>query len=35
MTHPIIKTENYLLVVEAGIKEGERGLSIATTVYTA
>jgi len=34
MTHPIIKTDNYLLVVEAGIKEGERGLSINYAVYT-
>jgi len=34
MTHQIIKTDNYLLVVEAGIKEGERGLSINNAVYT-
>jgi hypothetical protein len=34
MTHPIIKTENYLLVVKSGIKEGETGLSINNAVYT-
>jgi hypothetical protein len=34
MTHPIIKTDNYLLVVKSGIKEGETGLSINNAVYT-
>jgi hypothetical protein len=36
MTHPIIKTQNYLLVVddESEIKEGEKGLSINNAVYT-
>ena len=36
MTHPIIKTDSYLLVVDdkSEIKEGERGLSINNAVYT-